>query len=121
MERRIMNSLPWELKDLPVANIHPTLAVIAEQVKREFGLNVITSAFRLGDSGVHGTQPVRGLDLRCWDTDLGFRVAEWVNARWAYDPDRPGKQCALYHNAGSGVHLHLQAHPKTVLRPPLAA
>ena len=34
--------------------------------RKTFGEPFITSAFREGDSGVHGTIPLRGLDLRSY-------------------------------------------------------
>ncbi len=108
---------PWLIKGLvTVLNLHPLLAELAEEVRQEFKLDLITSAYRPGNEGVHGQQPVRGLDLRCFDPDKGRAVAEWVNERWCYDQDRPWMNCALYHDAGSGVHLHLQVHPATVRR-----
>ena len=94
--------------------INPLLRKIALEVEEEFGEQTVTSLFRIGDTGVHGTLPVRGIDLR--DSDKAQEIQEWVNARYQYDPDRKHIGCALYHNnrGASGKHIHLQVHPKTV-------
>ncbi len=109
----------WYLKDLSVLNIHPTLVEILEAVQKRWGLATITSAYRPGDPGVHGQMPTRGVDLRSTDVcdvdvlKRGHDIAAWVNEQWEYDPDRPGMVCAIYHNAGSGWHLHIQVHENT--------
>ena len=108
------------LKDLSVLNAHPLLVEIVEAVNKEWGLQVVTSAYRPKDLGVHGTTPLRGLDLRCRDDELGTKVATWVNERYGYDHDRPNMVCAVYHDVGFGKHLHLQAHSNTYKIDPLA-
>jgi hypothetical protein len=102
----------WYLKDLSVLDLAPALVEILEAVQRRWGCAVITSAYRRGDKGVHGCTPCRGVDLRA--SDMGHDIAAWVNDGWEYDPERPEMRCALYHDAGSGWHLHLQVHPHTV-------
>jgi len=97
--------------------IHPVMREIVLSVHEEFPeADVITSLFRIGDRGVHGTLPLRATDLRCWDDDLGDRIEAWTNARWQYDPKRPHMKVCMYHkNRGSdGKHLHFQNHPNTV-------
>lgn len=74
---------------------------------------VITSGHRAGDSGVHGTIPCRGLDLRSTIYNRPRQVVDDINLQWVYDPDRPELKVAIYHDAGSGNHIHLQVHPKT--------
>jgi hypothetical protein len=76
----------------------------------------VTSLYRDGDDGVHGTMPCRGTDFRCHDKTFGDMVAAYVNSRWVYDPERPGKQCAQCHDVGQGLHLHFQSHPNTKRR-----
>lgn len=80
----------------------------------------ITSLFRHGDPGVHGTEPLRGVDvsrgsLEDWQ---GQTVAEEINKLWTYDPDRPEFECVKFHDAGSGMHFHLQVHDKTIYKAP---
>lgn len=77
---------------------------------------VITSLFRIGDPGVHGQLPVRGVDISCSDDSRGTRIAHWVNSRYIYDPHRPHMQCCIYHDVGFGKHLHFQVHPNTIER-----
>ena len=103
--------MAFYVKDLSVLNLDPKLIEIANWVKKQFGLDVVTSAYRPEDPGVHGDH--RGLDLRCRNIAKGEEVEAAVNERWEYDPERPSKKCALYHDAGSGIHLHLQVHPNT--------
>ena len=105
-------STVWYIKDLSVLDLSPTLVEILDAVQKRWGCAVITSAYRRGDKGVHGCTPCRGVDLRACDA-LGPDAANWVNEQWEYDPDRPEMVCAIYHNAGSGWHLHLQVHPNT--------
>lgn len=76
---------------------------------------LITSSYRKGDKGVHGTEPYRGLDIRSWDQKSPEKIAEKINAHWQYDSTRPGMSCAMLHNVGRGMHIHLQVHPNTIL------
>lgn len=103
----------FQIKGLDVLNLEASLKEIAREIQAEFGLNLITSAYRPGDTGVHGQMPVRGLDLRCLNPKFGLEAEAWVNLRWRYDPARPKKQVALFHNVGRGLHLHIQVHPGT--------
>jgi len=81
---------------------------------------VITSAYRVGDSGVHGH--MRGIDFRTWYLDQTFidELCDDVNNTWVYDPERPEKEVLIYHDVGRGPHLHLQVHPNTTLRKELS-
>ena len=106
----------FHLKSLKILNLEPMLEEIANAVHDRFDMTVVTSAFRPGDEGVHGTIPVRGLDLRCRDKMIGNIICNWVNARWQYDPKRPFMDCAMCHDVGSGIHLHFQVHPNTIRR-----
>lgn len=74
----------------------------------------ITSLYRIGDDGVHGTLPLRGMDLRCRDKVIGEMIENEINSRYKYDPSRPSMSCCMYHDIGLGAHLHIQVHPNTV-------
>jgi len=74
----------------------------------------VTSLHRIGDTGVHGTLPIRGIDLRCRNGAVGVLLQDIINENWWYDPDRESLKCALLHGEGYNLHLHLQVHPKTV-------
>lgn len=107
------------IKDLDVLNCHPLLQkVYRDLLTSSFGVEanfyIITSAFRPNDRGVHGTTPLRGLDVRCHNVELGQKAADYLNARWRYDAERPKKKVAIFHNVGQGMHLHLQVHPNTI-------
>lgn len=93
------------------------LREMATEVEDRFMEKTITSLFRIDDEGVHGTLPLRGLDLRCRTRRHGEEVEKFVNNNWLYDPTRPKKKCCLCHDVGKGLHLHLQVHPKTIRRP----
>ena len=73
-----------------------------------------TSLFRINDTGVHGTLPLRGIDLRMRDKAIGSMCESLINANRKYDPERPDKKCAFLHGEGSNLHLHIQVHPNTV-------
>jgi hypothetical protein len=97
--------------------IDRTLRSIVLEVESKFEVEfTITSLYRIDDDGVHGTLPLRGIDLRCRDQAFGDMIARYINSRWVYDPNRPGKNCAWCHDTGRGLHLHFQSHPKTKRR-----
>lgn len=88
---------------------------MALHMEAQFGVEfTVTSIYRIGDAGVHGQLPVRGLDFRCTDAYFGRLVQSYINTHWTYDPDRDHLQCCIYHDVGQGAHLHLQVHPNTV-------
>ena len=76
---------------------------------------VITSLYRIGDTGVHGTMPCRGTDIRCHSDAIGQVMKNDINAHWKYDPQRSEKKVARCHGPeiGSALHLHIQTHPNT--------
>ena len=74
---------------------------------------VFTCGYRPGDKGIHGTLPCRAVDLRSWTFSRPERVANYINMVWEYDFKRPDMQVALFHNAGSGLHFHIQCHANT--------
>ena len=96
--------------------INPLLRDLALAVEERFGEKTITSLYRIGDTGVHGMLPLRGLDFRCTSQIHGKEVETWVNERWIYDPSRETMKCCLFHSVGQGYHLHLQVHPNTIRR-----
>jgi hypothetical protein len=73
----------------------------------------ITSLYRPNDPGVHGTIPLRAIDLRMRDKSIGKVIEKKINETWEYDYIRPDKQCAVLHGKGSNLHLHIQAHNNT--------
>ena len=98
----------------------PLLIKIIADVAREHGL-VMTESYRekrhMND--LHGTQPVRAIDLRswCYPDKKAYEIRHEINRRWQYDPRRPDKQCAIIHKVGNGgLHFHIQVHPNTMRR-----
>ncbi len=98
----------WEFVD-------PTLRSLAIWLEKETGVEfTITSSYRIDDTGVHGTLPVRGMDLRIRNEILGRCIAMLVNAAWVYDPGREYLACCIPHGKGANYHLHLQVCGNTV-------
>jgi hypothetical protein len=94
---------------------HPKLKEVLHWMELHFGVEfTITSQWREGDGGVHGTIPLRATDLRCHSTVLGGTFEEVVNANWEYDYRRPEMRVCIYHDVGRGKHLHIQVHDNTV-------
>jgi len=95
---------------------HPKLRELVAWLEESTGLEfTATSMYRMDDPGVHGTLPLRAVDLRMWNEQLGEVIEEFINDHWQYDPERWKMHCCLFHNAGTGLHLHLQVHPNTKL------
>jgi hypothetical protein len=86
-------------------------------LEQETGLEFTeTSLYRPDGTGVHSIIPVRGRDLRMRNYNIGIAIVNFINSHWIYDPERPHYKCAIYHDAGSGHHIHLQVHPNTIFR-----
>ena len=98
--------------------IDKKVRAIAKDIQAYFRIEFeVTSIHRIGDKGVHGTLPCRGLDLGCKDPGVGKAVEDFVEANWVYDPGRPNKVCCRFHKTKRGnYHLHIQTHPNTVRR-----
>lgn len=95
---------------------HKTLVELIIWFLARYSDTCITSAFRDGDPGVHGTVPCRGMDVRSRNFENPQAVVDDINSHWVYDPGRPEKMCAIYHDVGLGPHIHLQVHNNTNLR-----
>jgi len=96
---------------------HPKMVEVVDWYLKKFrGVQfVITSTFRRGDPGVHGTIPCRGLDLRCRHLPLSvqWQIETELNKNWSYDPERPAKRICKRHDSGRGIHFHLKVHDNT--------
>ena len=93
--------------------IDKKLRMILKDIESNFGPQVITSLYRIDDFGVHGTLPLRAIDLRCRNKQFGNFVSDFINSRWFYDLNRPSKKVAVPHGQGSNYHIHLQVHRLT--------
>jgi hypothetical protein len=98
----------------------PILIQIIAWIAKNYG-------FRMSESyrekkhmnDLHGTQPVRAIDLSHWvyDSDTAAKLSNEINNAWIYDPDRPKMLVCLVHKVGNGVlHMHIQTGPKTKRR-----
>ncbi len=103
----------WKLKNLNVIHVHPMLQDVMDEIKKEWGLDIITCGSRLNDPRCHGTLckegKLRAVDLRMKNRQMGKHIESWVNALYQYDPKRPHMNVALWHKK----HLHLQVYPTT--------
>ena len=109
------------VRELLIENYHPILIELVLWILQRYYNITFTSGYRDGDTGVHGTRPCRGLDIRSsgikqgnLDVDAGT-VCTKINSAWQYDPERPDKTCAVLHDTGKGVHIHLQCHKNTTM------
>ncbi len=82
----------------------------------------VTSIYRtpqedavLQGSGVHSLW--RAVDVRTKDqkTEAVNDVAEYINKRWIYDPQRPALKVCFKEPHGTAVHAHFQVHANTRL------
>lgn len=71
----------------------------------------------LEGSGIHAVW--RAVDIRDHDV-LGETVADlttYLNRHYIYDPQRTSLVVAYAKPHGTGPHVHVQSHPRTILRP----
>lgn len=101
------------LDEVLKAEYHPKLRELLTWFCCRYSSCVMTSGYRKGDPGVHGTKPCRGADMRSRVFEDPEGVVADINAHWTYDPERPDYKCAVLHDTGSGKHIHLQAHNNT--------
>lgn len=92
---------------------HPVMVKLANWCAHRYSQFFITCGYRDGDPGVHGTIPCRGIDIRSTVFTDPDKVVEDINFHWNYDPSRPTKKCAVYHDVGQGYHIHLQVSNQT--------
>ena len=106
------------LRGLMERRFAPILITIITELAKEFGI-MITESYREKQhpNDLHGTQPVRALDLRSWAYSSeaeAYEIMQWVNQRWAYDFTRLHMQAAIIHKTNKGaLHFHIQVHPNT--------
>ncbi len=105
-----------------ISFIHETIKLFLLVIQDRLGVEpVITSLHRIGDKGIHGTLPLRAVDIRAVSPEIAEIIVDYINGLFVYDPARPNMQCAIYHDSGQGRHIHLQAHPSTTYRQPKGA
>jgi len=96
---------------------HPNLIEVLWYILEKCGEVVVTSAYRYGDRGVHGTDPLRAVDLRSWIYSDGFQefLLKEVNETFTYDPQREKMKVMIKHNVrDKGIHFHCQVSSRTV-------
>ena len=102
------------LENLLVHRYHKDLSFMLNWISVRYSDLVVTSGYRVGDTGVHGTDPCRGMDIRSWIYSNPQGIVDDINEHFIYDTDRPKKKCAMLHSVGDGMHIHLQVHPKSI-------
>jgi len=105
---------------------HIRLIEIICWINRTFDFILLTETFRhqTHSNDLHGTKPVRAIDIRAWAYQNPIIVVRAINKKFIYDSERPWKKVAVYHQnnqkdpkanpkTGIGYHLHIQVHPNT--------
>lgn len=105
--------MSWQIALYDLDFIDKTLKLVLLDKEKVFGEGTVTSLYRIGDAGVHGSLPLRALDERCRHKPFGDMIADYLNSRWTYDPERPQMKVCMCHDVGKGVHLHYQTCKNT--------
>lgn len=105
------------LESMLIYPAHTKLIDLLKWFCTRYSETVFTGMYEKRDyPSVHDTNPVRGMDIRSRVFEDPQAVADDVNNHWIYDPDRPDKMCALYHDVGRGPHFHLQVCDHTEIK-----
>ena len=97
-----------------ISFFHSILREILVDIYREYGPQVITSLYRTGENEtIHKTIPLRAVDIGVLSGDLGKHIEDYLNRTWIYNPGRPERRVAIWHDVGKGLHLHIQVNEKT--------
>ena len=95
----------------------PILIQIIVWVAKNYGLRMSESyRIKKHSNDLHGTQPVRAIDLSYWvyEPEVANRISNEINNAWIYDPGRPTMLVSLIHKVAKGqLHFHLQVSHKT--------
>ena len=118
---------------------HPKLIELGAWIFDIYDM-IITEGYREGDKGVHGCNPLRGIDLRAWTFKKPEAVYKDINKHWVYNPTDPAIEACVLHarcpkckkdnhiqdgykevcECGENIkyfwHFHIQAHNNTELR-----
>jgi len=97
-------ALPW----------HPKLRLLIKYVADVAGI-FITEGYRdkRHANDLHGEKPLRAIDGRSSIYTQPQIIANRINQKWIYDPERPDMKCAVYGDENHKDHIHFQVHPKT--------
>lgn len=102
------------LGSLMIHPAHPLLIELLKWVSVRFSNLVITGGYEKRDyPSVHSVIPCRGVDIRSSIYEDPKAVVVDINTHWIYDYTRPEMKCAILHNVGRGMHIHLQVHGRT--------
>ena len=105
----LLDSIPPQYRPLEFNSIFRTLAEerqLEQELTRLLGREYTTSHIHTA------RKPHRAADLDKPDNlppSTAKVIAERINKRWQYDPDRPHLNVILYHLG----HWHCQIHPRT--------
>jgi len=111
-----------DLKNVLGVKWHRNLVDLVGWVVDLTGEIIITSGHRFKtlyklDSGLHLVLPLRSIDIRSWIYNNPESLCDSINRKWQYDKNRPKLECAVYHDTGNGIHIHLQVHDLTCGKP----
>lgn len=105
------------LERLMIHPAHPNLIKLLVWFCVRYHETMLTGGYEERSyASVHSTIPFRGMDARSRIYYDPQEVVDDINRHWIYDPDRPWMDCAIYHDTGRGLHIHLQVHENTICR-----
>ena len=94
---------------------HYKLRIIEKWIIQKYKQIVITCAHERREyPSVHDVIPLRGLDIRSRIYTYPETVVSEINKKWTYDPLRTDLKCAVLHDIGKGIHIHLQVCDNTI-------
>ena len=96
---------------------HHKLQALIRWVVTHYSNVTITESYRpqRHNNDLHGTVPVRAIDIRSWVYPDPDKIEETINGAWEYDFERPDMKCCVFHGPGENAHFHLQVHKNTRL------
>lgn len=103
---------------------HPKLEEVFDWVLGDLREILLTSGYRgdqpeiPGESGIHRVLPLRAFDLSSNIYNNPSGIEKRINDTWVYDPQRPEMKVCILHDAGRGMHFHIQVHNRTERRKP---
>jgi len=109
----------WKTVKGMAQGFHPRMSALQMWLTTRYSEVVFTSFYRdhkihPKDSGIAMTIPCRHSDIRSYIYEDPQSIVDDVNKSWIYDPKRPERKCAKYHDVGQGIHIHLQVHDNTL-------
>jgi hypothetical protein len=92
----------------------PILIQVIVWVAKNYGLRM-SESYREKQhmNDLHGTQPVRAIDLSYWvyEPETANKISNEINNAWIYDPEGPLCLFLLFINQPKGFCIFISRHP----------